>query len=189
MTENTCAAEKRTVIEAEEAEQFAELQRVRLHRVYADPVITHCENIDWGLADSDGLIDHIITARMKRLRTAPADVPIEHATLPEAVAYLASASMDAGAATGTVPALYHLAMREYVEEYDVEGPEWLVEELKDEEYHHSRLADLQREIKQAQDRAFLADGFDDLGTQRLQKAFWTKNTGVTTSGEGTAENY
>jgi len=155
-----------------ESERFAELQRVRLDRVYSDPVITHSKNADWGIANSDALKRHIITARMKRLRTSPADDPIELATLPEAVAYLASASMDAGAATGAVPVLYHLAMREYTKEYNVEGPEWLDEELENEEYHRSRLDDLRRHIKQSQDRQFKSEGFEDLGLETLSKDFW-----------------
>lgn len=155
-----------------ESERFAELQRVRLERVYSDPVITHNKNADWGLANSDAIKRHIITARMKRLRTAPTDAPIELATLPEAVAYLASASMDAGAATGTVPALYHLAMREYTNEYNVERPEWLDAELENEEYHRSRLDDLRRHIKRSQDRQFISEGFEDFDLETLSKDFW-----------------
>jgi hypothetical protein len=110
---------------------------------------------------------------MKRLRTAPANAPIELATLPEAVAYLASASMDAGAATGVVPRLYHLAMREYVDEYDVEGPTWLYDELENEDYYRTRLDDLRREIMRAQTRNFLSEDFDGLALKRLTKDFWS----------------
>jgi len=109
---------------------------------------------------------------MKRLRTAPADDPIELATLPEAVAYLASASMDAGAATGTVPILYHLAMSEYTQEYNVERPEWLGDELENEEYYRSRLDDLRRHIKRSQDRQFISEDFEDSGLVTLSKDFW-----------------
>ncbi|MHC3378193.1 hypothetical protein [Haloarcula sp. H-GB5] len=157
----------------EETERFAELQQVRLHRVYADPIITHQRNVDWGFADSDDLMSHIITARMKRLRTAPANAPIELATLPEAVAYLASASMDAGAATGVVPRLYQLAMREYVDEFGVEGPTWLGDELENEDYYRARLDALRREIMRAQTRNFLSEDFDGLALKRLTRDFWS----------------
>lgn len=168
-----------------ESEWFAELQRVRLDRVYSDPVITHNKNSDWGIANSDSLQGHIITARLNRLRTASADAPIKLATLPETVAYLASASMDAGAATGTVPALYHLAMREYTNEYDVEGPEWLDEELENEEYHLSRLDDLRRHIKRSQDRHLISEGFEDLDLETLSKDFWRDRVVDAESVEGT----
>lgn len=158
-----------------ETEELVELQRVRLSRVYSDPVITHQRNLDWGLANDQRLLDDIIVARMKRLFTAPANRPINQATIPEAVAYLASASMDAGAATGSVPTLYHLTMREYVKEYDVEGPKWLAEKLESEEYYRARLDELRCEIKQAQDRAFLSNEFDNLGLKLLSRTFWTED--------------
>lgn len=174
--------------ETQEAETFAELQRARLYRVYSDPVITHSKNVDWGLADDEDLTENIITARMKRLRTAPADAPIELATLPEAVAYLASASMDAGPATGSVPALYHVAMREYTEEYDIESPDWLSDELEGKEFHRRRVAELRREMKRAQDRDFLSERFDSLGLQHLSKSFWDGTVGATTPHRGAAES-
>lgn len=170
----------------QEAQMFAELQRVRLQRVYSDPVITHSKNVDWGFAEDANLTKHIIMARMKRLRTAPEGAPIKLATLPEAVAYLVSASMDAGAATGTVPALYHIAMREYIKEYDVEAPEWLNDELEGEEFHQKRLVDLRREIRREQDRNFLSERFSDLGLQQLSKSFWDGKASATTPHRGTA---
>jgi len=126
---------------------------------------------------------------MKRLRTAPADAPIEHATIPEVVAYLASASMDAGAATGTVPVLYHLAMREYTSEYNVERPEWLDDELENEEYHRSRLDDLRRHIKRSQNRQFMSEEFEDMDLETLSKDFWMdSNVDANPVEETTASN-
>jgi hypothetical protein len=140
--------------------------------VYNDPVIVHQGNVNWGFGDDDELLRNIITARIKRLRTAPTDSPIGRATLPEAVAYLASASMDAGAATGNLPPLYHLAMREYLNTYGEETPEWLSEELVNEEHHQSQLNKLRRKIKREQDRRFIANRSEDLPLKKLSKSFW-----------------
>ena len=173
--------------DTQDSAKFAELQRVRLNRVYGDPIITHSKNVSWGLPDDESLVEHIITARMKRLRDAPSDFPIELATVPEAVAYLASASMDAGAATGTVPALYHIAMQEYTREYGVESPDWLSEKLEGEDFHQKRLTELRREIMRVQDRDFLSERFNCLDLHQLTKSFWDGKTNVSETQRGTAE--
>lgn len=153
------------------ADSSGEIMQVRLHRVFADPIILSDRGWDELAGEYENVVDDVYPARLRLAKLTPADEIIKRATIPEVILFLSSASMNARLSGGDVPPLLQLAITEYNEQYDTNNDVDLGE-LNDVEYYRGKLDNLRKSIKDQQDEHFIETRYSDLGLDQVPKSRW-----------------
>jgi len=147
-----------------------------MSRALTDPVIVHEPTQDWALPEDHPVYRDVMLARLNQNMETPLEKRIEHATWPETLAYLSTASMDSRYANAEFERAYRYTFRRYLEEWRYldpnEQPEPLSRNPDLDEYRLDQLDTLRFGIKKDRDRWFVDNQYDDLDIDGVPKSFW-----------------
>lgn len=157
-----------------------ELRSIQRFRAAHDPIIAHEPSKGWfGSVGPDR--EDIVTARLAMVEAASSGERIRNASWAEAVAYCATASMDAAAALNErFVGTYQYAFERFLAvHYEMEA-EQLSPSLRDGGLagvtpgdYADTAEDLRHDIKRDLDRHFIDEGYDALPFDpTIPKAFW-----------------